>query len=454
MKNLSLTLVCFVVLSNPLLALTLHSNIQDKSLIIYNSNIGLVHESRNIQLKKDDTTIIYEEVASSINTDSVNVSLPSGITLYSQQYRFDKLTQNKIRNEHIGKKVSAKIMKDASTFEIISATLLSNDGDSCLLEYKNKIIIAKSENIIFNGIPKELITKPSLVWNVKAKNNIDARMSIDYLMHHISYKSNYILTLHGDNADLSGWITIDNRSGKAFKNTLLHVLAGDINTLKQPRQNYTLMKSMPKMEENSPAVTHQAYEGYHFYTIPFKVNLANNEKTQIKFISQDNISVQRKYKVQVSNPNYFSGEVKHEVYQHVAIKGFTFAAPKGILRSYSKLGSTNILLGESLIPHTPKDMPLSLTLGKIFDIKVKETLIKRDRSTWYHDNSVQYSIKNSSNENKTIEMLVPFSNNSSDEVKSKEKYTLIQGNILAFHILVKANTTKKFNVYYKNKVQH
>lgn len=452
MKNISLTFIALVFLSSHLAGVTLSPSTKDNSLIIYNSNIGLVHESRDLKLQKDDTQIIYEDVASSINTDSVNVSLPKGISLFSQQYRYDKLTQNKLLDAHIGKKVSVNVLKDAKDFKTIQATLLSNDGASCIVENTNKIIIVESKNIIFDSIPDELITKPSLVWNVTNKQDTKAGMSIDYLINQITWKSNYILNLDGDKADLVGWITINNRSGKAFKNTELHVLAGEINRARQARVNYQVMKSMARMED-SQAVQHQAHEGYHFYTIPFKVNLANNENTQIKFISQNAIDIKRKYTAHMSNPNYFSGEVKHDVTQEITIKGLELPLPKGIVRSYSKLKNTNILLGESNIEHTPKDTPVSLTLGKNFDIKVKETLTNRDRGSWYHDNDVAYSIKNSSDETKTVEILVPFTNNDSDEITSKEKYTFTQGNLVTFKIEVKAQSTKKFDVHYRSKIQ-
>jgi len=33
-----------------------------------------------------------------------------------------------------------------------------------------------------------------------------------------------------------------------------------------------------------PSVVEQAFEGYHLYEIPFKISLANNEKTQIRVL--------------------------------------------------------------------------------------------------------------------------------------------------------------------------
>ena len=449
MKTLSLAIFSSFIISSNLLGVTLNPDNTNNSLIIYNSNIGLVHEQRELNLKKSDTQIIYEDVAPTINTDSVNIELPSGISLSSQQYRYDKLTQRKLLDAHIGKKISARVEDNSKSFKTISATLLSNDGNKCIVKTKDKIIITvESKNIIFTSIPSELITKPSLVWNVSTSSDVESQMSIDYLINNIKWKSNYILNLKDDKADLSGWISIDNRSGKAFKNTNLHVLAGEINRVRESRVEYRMVKSMAVMAD-APSVNHKAHEGYHIYTIPFKVNLANNEKTQIKFIAKDGIDIKRKYSAIMLNPNHLRGEVKHDITQYVNLKGFDFPLPKGVVRSYSKLKDTNILLGESSLRHTPKNTAVSLKLGKNFNVKVKETLLNFDDGKWNLDVDVNYSIKNSSDKIKTIEILVPFNKNDGSKVTSDEKYTYTKGNLITFNIEVKAQTTKEFKVHFK-----
>ena len=453
MKQRPLYFLSIFVSATSLFAATLTPTTGDNSLIIYNSNVALVHESRSLSLSNGEAQIIYEDVASSINTDSVNVSLPSGVTLLSQQYRYDKLTQHKLLDTHIGKKVLLNLAKEGEDFKKIEVTLLSNDGSFCIVKHYDDILTVQSKNIIFQSIPNELITKPSLVWNITNAKAFQGSMSIDYLINQMSWKSDYILELHENTANLSGWITIQNNSGKAFNETELHLLAGDINRAYTPEHNYRVVKTMAMVADASPEVAHQAHEGYHFYTIPFKVSLANNEKTQIKFIAQNNIEAKRAYTVQMNHPNYFSGEVKHDVTQKVTLKGLELPLPKGVVRTYSKLQETNILLGESNIEHTPKNQPISLTLGKNFDVKVKETLTKRERGSWYHENDVTYTLENNSNETKIIELLVPFSNSSSDEIVSKVKYSFVQGNLVQFKLKVAANSTKTFDVFYKTKVQ-
>jgi len=444
MNKLYLGFTALLLLSSASLAST------NNSLIVYNGNVGLVHENKNIKIKKSDSTITYEDVASTIETDSVNVKLPDSVTLYSQQYRFDKLTLSKLLDAHIGKSVQVRVLRDTKNFTIINATLLSSNGASSLVRNdKNRIISVNSRDIIFKSIPKELLTKPSLVWNIKATRSLKTEMEIDYLIKNITWSSDYILNLNKNSADLSGWITIDNRSGKKFDDTSLYVLAGEINRAAKPTYRREMMYA--KAVTTSPQVTQEAHEGYHFYTIPFKVNLANNEKTQIKFTDKKRLDFRRKYSASLHNPLYLRGEVKSDVSQIRKLKGLDIPLPKGVVRTYSKLKGTSILLGETSIKHTPKDTALELKLGKNFDLKVVQTVLKREDSQHYYDVDVKYSVKNSSNKSKTVELLVPFNKNKNSIVKSSQIYKFTKGNLVTFSIQVKANSSKSFKVHFESK---
>ncbi|MFT7860742.1 MAG: hypothetical protein ABXS93_07380 [Sulfurimonas sp.] len=438
------TLMSLLLLSSLGFGATLSNKPTDSSLVVYNANRALVHETRDLKLSRDDTLIVYDNVASTINTDSVSIKLPQGITLYSQQYKYDKLSLQKMLDAHIGKEIELKKKKSKTQ----RATLLSANGKSALIRTKEgNIFTTKVKDIVFKNIPNTLITKPSLVWNIKTDKKIDAEMELNYLLKNISFKSDYILDLSDDSADLNGWITINNHSGKAFHNTALSLLAGDVNFV----ANYTprTYKAVAALAERDTTAQHQAFQGYHFYKIPFRVDIANNEKTQLKFLTLDRLKYKKHYKVQTRNPLYLQGEQKSDVMQHVVLQKLEDVLPKGVVRVYSKLKGQTILLGESSISHTPKNTEIDLPIGKEFDLKLTQTLLEKQKSKHRLESKVLYTLTNNSDETKTFEIYVPFSKDKSAKVSSKENYTFTKGNLVTFGVTVQPNATKKFTAKFK-----
>ncbi len=423
----------------------------DPSLVVYNGNLGLVHENRKMELDSGKQALVYNDVASSVVTDSVNVTFPQGVTLYSQQYRFDQITAQKLANAHLGKSVKFYI-KTGSDLMYKSGRLLSASSQAVVRTPQNEIYTVPASALIFADIPKELITKPSLVWNIDAPKKSSSTLTMDYLVNNIAWKSDYVLNLGKSYADISGWITIDNHSGKAFNNTKLTVLAGDINRAAVPvNRRYMAKAAMAEMD--GAAVQELSHEGYHLYQIPFKVNLANNENTQIKFLDIKKVPVARKYKVQLNSPFYFNGERKHPVTQYLEIKSLEKALPMGTIRSYSKENGTTLLLGESGISHTPKHEKINVTLGKNFDLLTTSKMLANSSDRYYNDARVSYTLTNRSDDSKTVELLIPFTKREDGQssISTKEKYSWKNGNMLSFNVRVNADSKKSFEVHFRAK---
>ena len=423
-------------------ALTLSQTPESNSLVVYNSNVALVHESKQLSITPDETRIIYPDVASSIITNSVGITLPKSVTLYSQQYRYDKLTKTKLLDAYIGKPIG---------YKTTTPTLLAHQGNEAIVRRNDgSIVTINTQDIHLPAIPKELLIKPSLVWNVKTTKKVDTTLTLDYLIKNIRWSSDYVLHLHKNSADLTGWITIDNKSGKVFHNTQLYLLAGDINRAHTSHPvPVRYMKTMVTAE--SIPVEEKAHEGYHIYTIPFAVNLANNEKTQIKFFTKNDISITRTYSTYLNNPLYMRGEIKNDVTQYVELQKLDIPLPKGVVRTYSPMKDTNILLGETSIKHTPKNTPVKLKLGTNFDIKVKQTLLKRDKNDHYIFADIRYTITNNSDTQKTVTLLIPFNKNKGSKIQTQRSFRFTKGNLATFTLDIDPNTTLSFDVHFQSK---
>ena len=124
--------------------------------------------------------------------------------------------------------------------------------------------------------------------------------------------------------------------------------------------------------------------------------------------------------------------------------------PKGVVRSYSKLKETNMLLGETYLKHTPKNTPIDLKLGENFDLKVTEIILSRDDTKQYRDATINYIVKNSTKELKSVELLIPFNRNKTSIIESLKPYKFTKGNFVTFNIKVKKNSLVNFKVHFRD----
>jgi len=448
MKKITLVLISGLAFTSSLFGVDLSDKIENSSLVVYNTNIGLVHEERALSIKNGEESIRYGDVASSIDTSSINVTLHPEIELLSQHYRHDKLTLKKLLQANIGKKVDVRLLRNKNEFKIITATLLSYSHNEALVRTIDyKIITVANKNIIFDEAAQEFTTEPSLLWKVNTTADVNCDVKLDYLIKNISFTSNYILNLDGNNSSLSGWVSIKNNSGKDFKDTKLLLLAGDINRAQQPPRLYRAKA----LQSNSTTIVENAYAGYHLYRVPFHVSLANNETTQIKFLEQSPIHIHTQYKVSLSNPLYLHGQRSAKVEQFVTLAPLEVALPQGTIRTYSHLQDETILLGETAIEHTAKRTPLNLKLGTNFDTKVVQSVLQRDDSKEYLRADIEYKVMNQSDTIKTIELNVPFAPDEENTFTTQTEYTLSQEQTLRFIVVLNPQTETTFQVHYESK---
>jgi len=437
------------LLTSPLLfSAALSQTPSEAALVIYNAGIGLVHEERPIAVEKGKQSIVYPDVATTVQTDSVNVRLPKGLILYSQQYRFDKITLAKIIEANIGKKVRFKTGPESQR-SIGEGTLLA--ASPAVVQTEKGIESGiRNEDFIFDTIPDTLIMKPSLVWNVDVPRKTEGTMQLDYLISNISWKSDYILDLHEKSGNLTGWITVDNRSGKRFEAVKLRLLAGEINRVAPPIR-YANVMALEKSSD-ADAVTRQALEGYHLYAVPFDVTIADNEKTQIKFIDEPGHAFKRRYETTMPPPFSVTAEQKRPVSQSVELAPFDFPLPGGVVRTYAESGGTKILLGETRLDNTPKDEKVTLRLGTNFDLTAKTRLIARDDDSRYYAAAVGYTLANRSEARKTVDLLVPgILESATTTIKTDEPYTRPDGYTLKFTVSLAPGETKSWEVSYRTR---
>src|SRR5690606_32885242 len=171
----------------------------------------------------DPTTVAFESL-----TD------PAGTRVVEQNYQYDLVSSEKLLERYVGEKIAVEQQK-GNAVERISGTLLSAQGGSLILQRDTGEVLSLSNysNVSFPSLPGGLITKPTLVWLVTAKQAGTHDTRVSYQTQGMTWWTDYNISLResGDKCamDLSAWVTIVNQSGGSYPAAQLKLVAGEVN---------------------------------------------------------------------------------------------------------------------------------------------------------------------------------------------------------------------------------
>ncbi|TFG36707.1 MAG: DUF4139 domain-containing protein [Nitrospirales bacterium] len=395
------------------------------AVTIYNVNLGLVKDQRQIRLQKGEGEVRFMDVASQISPASVHIKsiIDSGsLLVLEQNYEYDLLNPQKLLDKYVGKDVKLYYENPyTEREEVVTATLLSNNGGP-IFKIGNDITFGHPGRIIFPGVPENLISKPTLVWLLDNSLSSAQKIEASYLTNGINWRADYVLTLNDkdDMADLSGWVTIDNKSGTTYQNAKLKLVAGDVNRV---RDEYEYRDKMLRVAEAAakaaPQFKEEEFFEYHIYTLQRPSTIKDNQTKQISLITAGDIPVKKELVYYGAKYYYYSqyGEAvsnqKIGVFVEIENKkehNLGIPLPKGIVRVYKHDSEGSLqFVGEDRIDHAPKDEKVRVKLGDAFDVvgSRKQTEWKKIASDTY-EAAFELSLRNHKEEDVTVKVIEPI----------------------------------------------
>ncbi len=425
---------------------------KDVSVTIYNNNLGVVKDIREINLEKGINTINISDVASSLSPSSVLIKLPAKVI--EQNYQYDLVNLTKILEKYIDKEVNIRLEDNIITGKLLTANnqivLQKQDGGLVMLPDISKCQITVPE------LPENLITRPTLVWTINSEKTEKQTAELTYHTSGISWLAEYVAELdeNDKNINLSAWVTIKNTSGATYNNAKLKLIAGDINQVQLPieRSYKTLARTNLDYEANIDGFEEKNFFEYHLYDLGRRTTIKNNENKQISLFEAKSIPVQKVF--EVSTPSLSSYTQKENINVNVLIKfknskdnNLGIPLPKGKIKMNKSDGTSTEFIGEDIINHTPKNEIISVMIGKAFDVLLTSKTINRKKiSKEEEEVEVEYTLKNhKNNENIEVQFNCPVGYFHSWKILQLDyKWTKKDANTITFTVPIKKETETKF----------
>src|SRR5205809_3121775 len=248
----------------------------DLNVTVYNSNIALVRDVRNLNLPGGTFRLKFMDIAATVNPATVHfrsLTDPDKLGVIEQNYEYDLLEPTKLLHKHVGKEVTLvrSYQENGTTKrEEIKATLLS-DNIGPVWKIGNDIVTGVySESYRFPEVPPNLYDRPTLLMSLENSGAKNQQIEASYLANNLSWSADYVLTVARDdkNADLDGWVTVVNNSGPAFHNARRQLVAGELNRVANDtgRSRMEMNAPMP-MAKAAQQFQQEAFSEYHLYSL-------------------------------------------------------------------------------------------------------------------------------------------------------------------------------------------
>jgi len=401
--SMSARFVCFLLLCTSLFAQQ-----SQPSLTIYNQDFAVVRQDLPLDLKSGENQFNMNDITMHVEPDSVILRDPSGkhsLQVLEQNYRADPVSQMSLLSLYEGRTIDFEL-PDHSTIKgkVIRSGYVRPDyfnpnnygvgAEEPIIEVAGQLRFGLPGTPVFPDLTAETILKPRMEWLLATDKPGKFPAEFSYITGGMSWQADYNIVApeKGDVVDIVGWVTIDNRTGKAFENAHIKLMAGDVNKIQPNAMNGVLARkvAMELAAPMAPAVTEKAFDEYHLYTLERATTLRDRETKQVEFIHASSVASKQLYvydgaKIDfnryggwnwenIRNDHSYGTESNPKIwvmreFVNSQANHMGMPLPKGRVRFYRRNDDGQMeFTGENMIDHTPKDETVRIYTGNSFDL--------------------------------------------------------------------------------------
>ena len=370
-------------------AAPLRSTLDDQKALavtVYNGDLALVKDTRELTVPAGESVLELRDVSAQIRPETALLRVAKGrpIALLEQNFDFDLLTPAKLLEKYIGREVRVVRTHPTSGADSTETATVLAAGEGVVLKIGDRIETGVPGRLVFDAVPDNLRDRPTLAVTVDGDGAGQRALELSYLTGGLTWQADYVAELAANERELalSGWVTLTNRSGTAYRNARLQLVAGDVNRV-QPAMQRGVMAAEMMAKSDAGAMREESLLDYHLYTLGRPTTLADQQTKQVALLTAPTVQVHKEYRLTGGQYYYAArtGEVdtphKVAVLLHVDNRkaaGLGLPLPAGVVRVYQRdSGGGAQFVGEDRIDHTPQNETARIKLGDAFDVTARRT---------------------------------------------------------------------------------
>src|ERR1700731_137817 len=201
------------------------------SVTIYNDDLALVQDRRDIDIKGGRQRIEFEDVSAQIPPETAPLAA-AHISIVEQNFDFDLLAPAKLMEKAVGQEVTIVRVNPATGAETREqAQVLATNGGG-VLKIGQRIEVLRDDGlpvrVIFDKVPDNLRARPTLSVSIIGAHAGTRRATLSYLTPGLGWNADYVALYNESDSkiDVQGWVTLTNSSGTTYDNAQTLLVAG------------------------------------------------------------------------------------------------------------------------------------------------------------------------------------------------------------------------------------
>ena len=359
------------------------------SLTIYNQNIALVEDTRSLTFPSGRSRREFPGVAASIRPETVGLS-GRGLSVVEQNFDYDLLTPDRLMQAAVGDEIGIVRTNPGSGAQETQRARVLAANEGVVLEVDGHIEVLRDDGVptrvIFDEVPENLRSRPTLSVTLDAEQAGRRDVALTYLATGLAWKADYVARYDeaAGTLDLTGWVTVNNRSGVTFTGARTRVVAGDVSVLNSSydaRSGTYASTPTPRGAGSQPG-TARGLADVYIYPLSEPVTVANNQIKQVGLLDVAGVPASKRYVFEMDRfdtaPEPWGAEVAM-TFSNSAESGVGAPLPAGVVRVYvNDAAGEPRFIGEDRVPHTPTGSDIVITTGAAFDVTVQPRVISQE----------------------------------------------------------------------------
>lgn len=366
----------------------------ETALTIYNRGPAVVWQTRTVTLEQGRQTIHWPGTSAQLVAESLWLA-GDGVTLASATIAGDRASPAALLARRIGQTVTLLSTESERTRQV---TLVSVRGTRAVVRAGGRLELIDGRGGWRIAWPAPGYST-GLKLTVRAESGGRQAITLAYQRAGVNWHASYTTRFYPNKGllKLQSLAVIENHGNASLQADQVTLVAGDVARASTPRPRVYMTAQAARAKatpEPEPA------GGYYRYRLDGPVGLRAGATQVVALMQARTLEVEREYVIEGAWYRGGSGQRSHATIRLSFDNTTGRPLPAGPVRVYGR--GRAMLLGEDRIGNVPEGAPVTLVLGRAFDITAERRITRSSEHGDVHKRTVEIAVYNARGEAVTV----------------------------------------------------